>query len=130
MLRSLTLFCVFIFLLGTACQKSTVEGPAGKKLTVLKPQDSTVARGGNEKLSVTVTRQNFAGPVTVRFSELPKGVAVAEAGNEIEGNERTFVLTAADNADLVKNHVAMVTVSGPDGISATEQFKVTVKDKS
>lgn len=113
-----------------ACEKTTVEGPQGKKLTLVKPMDSTLKRGATEKVSIAVTRENFTGPVTVRFDQLPKGVTVADGGNEIEGNERTFVFQASDTADLVQNHAATVTISGPNGMSATEQFKITVKEKS
>ncbi|HKQ48092.1 MAG TPA: hypothetical protein VJZ71_08495 [Phycisphaerae bacterium] len=130
MLRNLALCCVSVCFLAAGCEKTTVEGPAGKKLTLVKPMDSKIVRGSTEKVSVVVTRQNFDAPVTVRFSDLPNGVKVAEGANEIEGNERTFVLTATDTADLVKEHTAMVTVTGPDGMSATEQFKITVQEKS
>jgi hypothetical protein len=130
MLKRMTLCFVCVSFLTAGCEKTTVEGPAGKKLTLVKPMDSKIVRGSTEKVSIVVTRQNFDAPVIVRFSDLPKGVNVAEGANEIEGNERTFVLTASDSADLVKDHTAMVTVTGPDGMSATEQFKITVENKS
>jgi len=130
MMRNLTICLVSVCFLGAGCEKTTVEGPAGKKLTLVKPMDSKIVRGSTEKVSVVVTRQNFDAPVMVSFRDLPKGIKVAEGANEIEGNERTFVLTASDDADLVKDHTAMVTVTGPDGMSATEQFKITVQQKS
>lgn len=117
-------------LVSTGCEKTTVEGPAGKKLTVVKPADATIRRGSNDKVNVMVTRDNFSGPVTVRFEDLPKGVTVAEGGGQIEDNSRTFVLVAGDNADLVTNHTAKVTVSGPEGMTASEQFKITIKEKA
>ena len=130
MLRKIPICFVSVCFLAAGCEKTTVEGPAGKKLTLVKPMDSKIVRGSTEKVSIVVTRQNFDAPVMVRFENLPKGVKGAEGANEIEGNERTFVLTASADADLVKDHTAMVTVSGPDGMSATEQFKITVQEKS
>jgi hypothetical protein len=130
MLKNLTICCISCCFLVTGCQKTTVEGSSGKKLTLVKPTDSTVKRGSTEKVSIAVTRQNFSGAVTVKFGDLPKGITVADGGNEIEGNERTFVLSAADNADQVSNHTATVTVTGPEGMSATEQFNITIQEKS
>ena len=117
-----------LFLIG--CEKSTVEGPSGKKLTLVKPADPSVKRGSTEKLAIVVSRANFEGPVTIAFENLPKGVQVVDDGGKVEGNERTFVLTAAPDADLVEKHTANVTAKGPDGMAATEQFKITVVAKS
>lgn len=119
---------VVVFL--TGCERTTVEGSAGKKLTVVKPSDVSLVRGSTENVTILVQRDNFTGPVRVQFAQLPGGVSVVDGGNEIEGMERTFVISANDKADLVENHVATVTVSGPEGMSATEQFELTVKEKS
>jgi hypothetical protein len=130
MTKRIVLALLVFALFSPGCEKTTVEGPSGKKLTVVKPSDATIRRGSNDKVNIMVTRDNFKGPVTVRFEDLPKGVSVAENGGDIEDNSRTFVLVAADNADLVTNHTAKVTVSGPEGMSASEQFKITIKDKA
>src|SRR5262249_11168545 len=112
------------------CEKTTVEGPNAKKLTLVKPADQTIKRGDAEKVSITVKRTNFNEPVTVQFENLPKGVTVTDDGGKIEGNERTFVLNASDSADLVQNYAASVSVKGPDGMTATEQFRITVRQKT
>lgn len=117
--------------LAAGCEKTTVQGTSGKKLTLVKPADQSVMRGQTEKVSVVVARTNFEGVVMVRFDDLPRGVTVVDSTNNIDGpqNERTFVLKAAADADMVKNHRATVTATGPDGMSATEKFEITVKDK-
>ena len=112
------------------CEKTTVESSAGKKLTLVKPLDQSVTRGETEKVSVVVARTNFDGPVMVKFDDLPRGVSIVDSTSSIEGNERTFVLKAAADADLGKNHRATVTATGPDGMAATEKFEITVEDKS
>ncbi len=77
------------------------------------------------------TRKNFDEPVDVKFDELPTGVEVEERSAKIAKGETTakFILKASDKAKLVENQEAKVTVSGPDGMKATETFKVTVKEK-
>ena len=115
-------------LLAAGCEKTTVEGPNSTKLTLVKPADSTVQRGSTDKVAIVVKRTNFSEPITVSFSDLPDGVSVTDDGGKIEGNERTFVLRADENADLVSDHAAKVSATGPAGITATEVFHITVKE--
>jgi len=129
MLKKLAMSIVILGLAAPGCEKTTVKGPEGKKLTLVKPMDTTIERGETRKVSISIARENYSGPVTVKFEGLPAGVTVADGGRQIEGNERTFALVASNNADLVSNHAAEVTISGPDGISATEVFHVTVREK-
>ena len=126
------LMCASLCVTGLAagCEKTTVESSAGKKLTLVKPSNQTITRGETEKVMVAVARTNFEGPVMVRFNDLPRGVSVVDSTSNIDGNERTFVLKAAADADLVKNHSASVTATGPDGMAATEKFEITVKEKA
>jgi len=116
--------------LSAGCEKTTVESTSGKKLTLMKPTDQNINRGDTEKVMVVVARSNFDAPVMVRFNDLPRGVSVVDSTSNIDGNERTFVLKAAADADLVTNHQASVTATGPDGMAATEKFEITVKEKS
>lgn len=117
--------------LAAGCEKSTVQGDAGKKLTLVKPIDQNITRGETEKVSVVVARTNFDGPVMVRFDDLPRGVSLVDTSTNINGNEneKTFVLKASTDADLVKNHRATVSATGPDGMTVKEQFEITIKDK-
>jgi len=116
-------------LLMTGCEKTTVEGPNATKLTLVKPADSTVRRGSTDKVAIIVKRTNFSEPVVINFTDLPKGVSITDDGGKMEGAERTFVLTADENADLVANHAARVSASGPAGITATEVFHITVQER-
>jgi hypothetical protein len=112
-----------------SCEKTTVEGPSGKKLTVTQPSSQTIKRGENNVIAITVTRTNINDPLTVKFDNLPKGVTVIEDKKIESGqNSANFPLHAAPDADLVENAQSKVTVSAPDGMMATETFKVTVKD--
>lgn len=128
--RCMPLLFIAAGFLVAGCKETTVEGPSGSKMSLVKPVDFTIHRGATEKESVMVTRPNVNGPVTVRFDDLPKGVTIVDDKLEIEGNKRAFVFKAADSADLVSNHVASVTVTSPDGTSATEKFKISVVEKS
>jgi hypothetical protein len=129
MIKKMT-YCLVLALAVAGCEKTTVEGPNGKALKLTKPSDTTIIRGDTAKVAVVVARTNFTGPVTANFNNLPNGVSVVDAGGTIEGTERTFVLKASDTADMVGNHAAKISVSGPDGMTATEEFEITVKEKT
>lgn len=128
--KILTASLCAVGLAAAGCEKSTVESNAGRKLTLVKPMGQNITRGETEKVSVVVSRTNFDGPVLVRFDDLPKGVSLVDTETKITGNEKTFVLKAAADADLVKNHNATVTATGPDGMSVQEKFEITIKEKA
>lgn len=114
----------------TGCEKTTVEGPAGKRLTIVKPADQTLKRGEINEVLVMISRENFGGSVDITFENLPKGVHVVDARPIPSDKSRgTFTLHADPDAGLVEKHSILVTASGPDGMRATEMFLVTVKDK-
>lgn len=127
-----SLFPAAALLILVGCQQSTVEGPDHKKLTLKKPFDVTIKRGDTSQVSVSIDRDNFRDAVSVGIENLPKGVSVQDRDSKIATGENSgkFTLKADDNAELVTNHEAKVTVTGPNGIKVTEPFKVTVKDKS
>ncbi|KAF0244231.1 MAG: hypothetical protein FD180_2741 [Planctomycetota bacterium] len=113
------------------CEKTSVEGASGKKLTLLQPASQTLKRGETNQIAITVARSNFADPVAVKFSNLPKGTTVVEDKKiDADKNIGTYTLHSGPDADLVTNHVAKVTVEGPGGMTATESFQITVKDKN
>lgn len=115
---------------GLGCEKSTVEGPAGKKLTVVQPSNQTIKRGETNEIAIKVTRTNISDPLTVKFDGLPKGVTVVEEKKITpDQNSVNYTLHAALDADLVQNSQSKVTVSTPDGIKTTETFTITVKDR-
>jgi hypothetical protein len=125
-------FVVACMLVGAVgCEKTTVEGTGGKKLTLTKPSDETIKQGDTASVKVHISREKFRDAVSVRFEDLPAGVEVQDKDGKIgtEDSSATFTLKAAGDAKLVENHQAKVTVTGPDGIKATEPFKITVKSK-
>jgi hypothetical protein len=113
------------------CKKTTVEGPDGKKLTLTKPADQTLKRSGTEDIKVMISREKFRDAVAVKFENLPEGVTVQDKDKQIAAEETsaTFTLKADEKAALVSGHEAKVTVTGPNGMQATESFKITVKEK-
>ncbi len=121
---------IALVLVALGCEQTSVEGPTGKKLTLLQPTSQSLKRGETNTISITVTRSNFADAVSVKFSDLPKGTTVVESKKiDADKNIGTYTLHSAPDADLVANHVAKVTVEGPDGMTATETFKITVTEK-
>lgn len=117
--------------LAGGCEKTAIEGPGGKKLTLSKPADQTIKRGETNDVKVSVSRTNFRDAVAVRFENLPAGVTVQDKDRKIaaEENSATFTLHAAPDAAIVSNQEVKVTVVGPDGMSVMESFKLNVKDK-
>jgi len=113
------------------CSKSaSVEGEGSTKLTLVKPSAVTVQRGAMAKADIKIKRQNLVGDVTIRFTNLPKGVDVVEADSRIVGDDGSYTLRAAEDADLVEKHSATVTATaGPGNISVSEPIDINVKVK-
>lgn len=130
MYRKICTVALLTCIASVGCERTTVEGPGDRELTLIKPADTSITRGSTAEVSVMVTRDNIPGAVSVAFERLPDGVTVENEGGVIEGNERTFVLSAAKGADLVKDHMAVVSIRGPDGMTAREEFAITVEDRS
>lgn len=120
----------------TGCDQmsSTVSGKSGKKLTLVSLADQTVRQGDANKLGVTIVRQDFDSVVTISIADLPSGVSVAGGSNlEIpKGSLKmdSMTLVAARDAAVVKDHRVAVTAKGPDGISVTEYFNLTVEARN
>jgi hypothetical protein len=126
----LTLLVVFFGLMAmSACEKSTV-GARGKKLTLVKPADQTITRGETDNVKISIGRDAFRDAVEIKFEDLPTGVHVQDQNMKIapEESSGTFTLRADPNAQVVKDHPVRVTVTGPEGLSTSETFKITVKD--
>ena len=129
-MRTITTALILALVLpGTACEKSTTQA-AGKKLTLTKPADQTVKRGETNEIAISINRDGFNGPVNVRFPKLPKGVTVVETKPIAADQSRVnYTLHAAPDADLVEKYEASVSVEGPDMMSTTQTFLISVKEK-
>lgn len=117
----------------TSCDaaSSTVSGPSGRKLSLVKPADQSVRQGDAEKFAVVIVRQKFDEAVELVVADLPKGVSIAGGKSLIipAGAVKLDSMTLVADADaaVVKDHRVSLTAKGPDGISVTEFFTVTVK---
>lgn len=126
---------LLLILAAAACDKTTTQGSGGKKLTLDDPADQTLHRGDTNKIDISISRENFSGPVSVRFQRLPKGVEVLDTEPiPADQSRATYTLHATNDADLVANFEASVEASsGPEGtdkMAATQTFLITVKDKT
>jgi hypothetical protein len=66
--------------------------------------------------------------VTIRFTNLPKGVTVVDSDSKIVGDQGSYTLKAGDSADLVANHAATVTASAdPGNISVSQSVVINVE---
>lgn len=119
-----------LLLSGTGCTRETktVEGEAGKKLTVKAPSDTSVTAGDTAEINVSITREKFNDPVTLNFTGLPDGVTVMESDRNItkDSSSARFTLKADVDARPVEDHRATVTASG-GGLTQEATFLVTVK---
>jgi hypothetical protein len=139
-MKSTTMFvvlCCSAALLGACGEKktATVQGEANSKLTLTKPSAVSLRRGEMAKVDVKIKRENLLGEVSIRFDDLPTGVSVVDPDNRIVGDKAdgtdkaTFTLRADDMAALVEKHSARVTATGQRGVSVTETFDITVKER-
>jgi hypothetical protein len=132
-LTKMTIVRLVVLTVAAGCRETTtVEGRGGKKLSVTKPSSLTIKEGATEQVKISITRYNFTDPVEVKFERLPPGVTVVEKKTEILSNDNsaTFTFKADDNAPVVTNHEAAVTVTGPGDLRSTENFPITITKKS
>jgi hypothetical protein len=106
---------------------TTVRGEGGQRISLSEPSDVSIKLGETERLTVRVNRENYGGPVTISFHQLPEGIEIVDSPRETTLDQEVFVVRTRPDAALVENHMARVTVEGPDGISATETFEFKVK---
>ena len=128
--QMLLVVSIAAFALAGCAKSASVEGPGTGKLTLTKPAAVTLHRGGMAKADVTIARKDLAGEVTIKFTNLPKGVDVVDGDAKIVGDKGSYTLRAGETADLVENFSANVTASaGPGNISVSEPMNISVKTK-
>lgn len=113
-----------------ACEREATVSNERGTLTLDRPGDVKLERGGSAKANIDIERKNIAGDIRVKFDHLPRGVEMSDSRNTIAGDEGVFMLRASESADLVEDHVAHVTVTGPDGNSVTQPIEITVVERS
>jgi hypothetical protein len=120
---------VLAMLSAVGCQsEDTVEGTQGRALTLTAPEPVTLRRGEIVSVPLTIERTDLDQEVSVSFSQLPDGVSVVDEDKNIVGTEGTYRLQADDDADLVANHRAQVTVTAVDTeIAVSQPIEITVE---
>jgi len=111
-------------------RQTTVRGERGEKLTLVRPASQTVRRGDAETMTIRLKRSGISEPVNITVSQLPAGIEAVDMPKSTQSDAVEVVLRASPSADLVANQQVMVTATGPNGMSATETFRLTVKDRS
>jgi hypothetical protein len=109
-----------------ACRSTTVHGASGESFTSTTDRSMSIRRGTSVPLAVDIDRQNFTGPVTVSISQLPHGVVPDRSSLHVETTSATFILKAADSADLVSNQAVGVTVEDTSGRKSLQYVSLTV----
>ena len=88
------------------------------------------AGGSRSGVGGALHRGNVAGPIALKFDQLPSGVEVVERDATIPAGRESARVTlyAKPDADMVSGHAVRVTATVPDGgPSVTEVFHLTVK---
>jgi hypothetical protein len=126
-LSGFVLACV---LPGLGCSSTSAKGDSGKKLSMLKPVNQTLKRGDTNQVAITVWRSNISSDVSIRFDNLPAGVKVIEKDKKMKDSDYivNYTMFAANDSGLISGHVVKVTAEGPDGLSVTETFEMSIKE--
>lgn len=112
----------------SGCSSTTASGSRDRSITIVRPSDQTLRRGEINKVAIAILRQGFRADIQVSFEGLPAGVRVIEADRRFTEDDVvvTYTLFADNDAPPVREARVMVTAEGPDGLSASEVFHVTV----
>jgi len=103
----------------------TVAGAPAISLSLGTPSATLAAGGAAQTVSVTVTRTNYTGAVTLKVTGLPTGVT-ATITDPGPGNTGSIVLQASAAASLVGNQTVTVTASGSGVSAASATFSLSV----
>lgn len=130
---------VLVLAVAVGCQKTTSTGPGApkagggttlKKLTVIAAKNQSIKQGDTDKVLITITRDNFDDPVTIKLNNLPKGVEVVGGKVEIPrgSNSATVQLKANDDAEPGEHDVT-IAADAPGLNENTQTFKLNIKAK-
>jgi len=121
----------------TAPAKPGTQAPGDKpaekrKLTVKAPGTQNVTQDKTTEFSVSVDRENFAGPIDIELRDLPKGVSIVTKEMTIPAGKDSVTVTvkAAPDATAMENHVVKVVAKAKDMPEAATDFKMDVKAKN
>ncbi|MEQ8768651.1 MAG: hypothetical protein RL885_32390 [Planctomycetota bacterium] len=128
MTLSRTILILGLLFLISGCASTTSHGTDGRALTLLRPKDQSLSRGGTNKVLVTVERDGFSGPIAIEFEDLPDGVRVIEEDPQVPADDyfQNFTFYVEDNAPVVSDHSIRIIATGPNGLEAVEHFQVDI----
>jgi hypothetical protein len=114
---------------GCRKQQATDTGPNGASITLERPGDVTLQRGGTVSVPIKLTREREERPVTIDFDQLPPGVFVVQEDAKMypDENVKEYQLRAGDSAALVEHHEVTVTASVGELKPKPQMFRITVK---
>jgi len=142
-MKPLSVLCAFgvAACLAAGCENKTTTtgsvpgaGTSGtaavKKLTVKRPTGQSIKQGDSDQVSISINRDNFNDPVTIRLENLPKGVVCVESQVVVPAGEKSIKLTlkAAPDAE-VGEHDVKIAATAPGIDENVQTFKLDVKDK-
>jgi len=142
MKRLLFSLCLSTLVAITGCNSGTPGGPGAatppaKNRTSAEnifrldvPNLAThIKQGETKTIAIGVKRnKNFDEDVSLRFSELPKGVTVTPASPTISHSEEEVKITVQAAADAALGDFTVKVIGHPTkGVDATNEFKVTIE---
>jgi hypothetical protein len=141
-MKPLNILCAFglAACLAAGCETKTTTtgsvpgpGPSGtttvKKLTVKGPTGQSIKQGDSNQVSISIVRDNFNDPVTIRLNDLPKGVVCVEDHVVVPAGDKSIKLTLKAAADAeIGEHDVKIDATAPGIDENVQTFKLNVKD--
>jgi hypothetical protein len=83
---------------------------------VKSPKEETIKQNGTAEVEISVSRENFKGPVELAFSDLPAGVTVVSTDLTIPADKDSLKVSLKADADakVEKDQKARVTAKAKD----------------
>jgi len=120
---------------GSASGSSTEQDPSKtRKLTVKSPGDQTVKVDGTDEFTISISRDNFKGPVAVEIKNLPQGVSVTTQDLTIPADKDSVkvAVKASGSAKVADNNKVTATAKAKEEKNMDEahvDFAIHVKPK-
>ena len=107
---------------------------AVRKLTVTAPGEKTIKQNGTVDADISVSRDNFTGPVEIEFRDLPTGITVVTKDLTIPTGKDSVKVTfrAAPEAKVANDQLVHVMAKAKDEKDMKEDkvdFKLDIKPK-
>jgi folate-dependent tRNA-U54 methylase TrmFO/GidA len=115
----------------TGVVPSNATRDQARQLKIKTPGGQTVTQDTTDDMTVSIDRDNFAGPVTVELRELPKGITVTTKELTIPAGKDSVTVTiqAAPDAAPTDAHKVWAVAKAADMPEAKVDFDLTVKAK-